>query len=181
MTDGPDPLLVRIAEALERLAPKPPPEPDFTAGRLHRYEAATGEFHPAPDYGLAVELLVGVDSQKARFVENLRRFAEGLPYNHALLWGVRGTGKSSLSKAAFMDLTRTHPQLRLVEIDRDHVSDLPALFDRLRGIRWRRLEVATIITLSGGPETPPSSADFSDLAAAAPSSKERSSHSTTNR
>ena len=137
MTDGPDPLLVRIAEALERLAPKPPPEPDFTAGRLHRYEAATGEFHPAPDYGLAVDLLVGVDSQKARFVENLRRFAEGLPYNHALLWGVRGTGKSSLSKAAFMDLTRTHPQLRLVEIDRDHVSDLPALFDRLRGRRHR--------------------------------------------
>ena len=137
MTDGPDPLLVRIAEALERLAPTPPPEPDFAAARLHRYEAATGVFHPAPDYGLAVDLLVGVESQKSRFVENLRRFAEGLPYNHALLWGVRGTGKSSLSKAAFMDLTRTHPQLRLVEIDRDHVSDLPALFDRLRGQRQR--------------------------------------------
>ena len=137
MTDGPDPLLVRIAEALERLAPTPPPEPDFAAARLYRYEAATGVFHPAPDYGLAVDLLVGVESQKSRFVENLRRFAEGLPYNHALLWGVRGTGKSSLSKAAFMDLTRTHPQLRLVEIDRDHVSDLPALFDRLRGRRQR--------------------------------------------
>ena len=137
MTDGPDPLLVHIAEALERLAPKPPPEPDFAAARLHRYEATTGEFHPAPDYPLAVDLLVGVDSQKSRFVENLRRFAEGLPYNHALLWGVRGTGKSSLSKAAFMGLTRTHPQLRLVEIDRDHVSDLPALFDRLRGRRQR--------------------------------------------
>ena len=50
-----------------------------------------------------------------------------------------------------------------------------------RGIRWRRLEVATNSTLSGGPETPPSSADFSALAAAAPSSNDRSSQSTTNR
>ncbi len=133
MTDASDPLLSRIADALDRLAPRPPAEPDFSAARLYRYDAGAGAFHPAPDYGLAVDLLVGVDNQKARFVQNLRRFAEGLPYNHALLWGVRGTGKSSLSKAAFMDLTAAHPQLRLVEIDRDHVSELPELFDRLRG------------------------------------------------
>jgi hypothetical protein len=126
-------MLSRIAEALERLAPSPPPEPDFTAARLYRYEAATGAFHPAPDYALALDLLVGVDSQKGRFVENLRRFSGGLPFNHALLWGVRGTGKSSLAKAAFMDLARAHPALRLVEIDRDHVPGLPELFDRLRG------------------------------------------------
>src|SRR6185312_15624077 len=133
MTDGRDLLLSRIAEALERLAPSPPSEPDFAGARLYRYDAANGAFHPAPDYGLQLDLLVGVESQKTRFVENLRRFAEGLPYNHALLWGVRGTGKSSLSKAAFMALTGSHPTLRLVEIDRDHVSELPELFDRLRG------------------------------------------------
>ena len=133
MTDATDPLLARIADALERLAPKPPAEPDFSAARLYRYEAVTGAFHAAPDYALAADLLVGVDNQKSRFVQNLRRFADGLPCNHALLWGVRGTGKSSLSKAAFMDLTATHPQLRLVEVDRDHVSELPDLFDRLRG------------------------------------------------
>ena len=133
MTDGPDPLLLRIAEALERLAPAAPSEPDFASARLYRYEASSGAFHPAPDYALALDLLVGVESQKTRFVENLRRFSGGLPYNHALLWGVRGTGKSSLAKAAFMDLAAGHPDLRLVEIDRDHVPELPALFDRLRG------------------------------------------------
>ena len=133
MTEGLDPLLIRIAEALERLAPPPPPEPDFAAARLYRYESIGRAFWPAPDYSLALDLLVGVENQKGRFVENLRRFAEELPYNHALLWGVRGTGKSSLAKAAFMDLTAAHPQLRLVEIDRDHVSQLPELFDRLRG------------------------------------------------
>jgi len=133
MTEGSEPLLSRIAQALERLAPAPPPEPDFATARLHRYEAASGVFHPAPDYALALDLLVGVESQKTRFVENLRRFAEGLPFNHALLWGVRGTGKSSLAKAAFMDLASGHAGLRLVEIDRDHVAELPQLFDRLRG------------------------------------------------
>src|SRR5476649_1194822 len=90
--------LQRIAEALERLAPGPPPAPDFSAARLYRYEPGRETFAPAPDYGLALDLLVGVDSQKARFVENLRRFAHGLPANHALLWGVRGAGKSSLAK-----------------------------------------------------------------------------------
>ena len=133
MTDAPHPLLLRIAEALERLAPAAPAEPEFTAARLYRYEAGAGVFHPAPDYPLSVDLLVGVASQKSRFVENLRRFSAGLPYNHALLWGVRGTGKSSLTKAAFMAMAPEHPNLRLVEIDRDHVAELPVLFDRLRG------------------------------------------------
>ncbi|HEY5412540.1 MAG TPA: DUF815 domain-containing protein, partial [Caulobacteraceae bacterium] len=87
MSEPPDPLFFRIAEALERLAPAPPAEPDFAAARLYRYEPKTGGFHAAPDYGLALDLLVGVESQKSRFVENLKRFSAGLPYNHALLWG----------------------------------------------------------------------------------------------
>src|SRR4051794_21114483 len=110
--------MARIAEALERLAPRPAAAPDFSDARLYRYEAAGEQFHPAPDYGLELDLLVGVDAQKARYVENLRRFAEGLPANHALLWGVRGTGKSSLAKAAFMAIARDHPGFRLVEVDR---------------------------------------------------------------
>lgn len=124
------PLLTRIAEALERLAPPPPAAADFTGARLFRHDPATGAFHPAPDYPLALDSLVGVERQKARFVENLDRFARGLPSNHALLWGVRGTGKSSLAKAAFMAIAGD--ALKLVEVDRDQVTALPALFDELR-------------------------------------------------
>ncbi|THD59422.1 ATP-binding protein [Phenylobacterium sp.] len=133
MTHELEPVLTRIAEALERLAPPRPLEPDFTAARLFRHDPASGAFHPAPDYPLPLAALVGVERQKDRFVENLRRFADGLPYNHALLWGVRGTGKSSLAKAAFMDVARASPELKLVEVDRDQVTALPALFDALRG------------------------------------------------
>ena len=132
MTHDLEPVLARIAEALERLAPPPPADPAFEAARLFRHEPATGAFHPAPDYPLALDLLVGVDRQKDRLVENLQRFAAGLPCNHALLWGVRGTGKSSLAKAAFMHVAAAAPALKLVEVDRDEVTALPALFDLLR-------------------------------------------------
>lgn len=124
-------LLIRIAEALERIAPPPPATPSFEGARLFRHDPRTGAFVAAPDFTLPLDLLVGVERQKERFVENLRRFSGGLPYNHALLWGVRGTGKSSLAKAAFMAADDT--ALKLVEVDRDEVTALPALFDLLRG------------------------------------------------
>jgi predicted AAA+ superfamily ATPase len=126
------PLLARIAEALERLAPPAPKAADFSAARLFRHDPDTGGFHPAPDYPLGLDSLVGVDRQKARFLENLERFARDVPFNHALLWGVRGTGKSSLAKAAFMAVSAREPALKLVEVDRDQVTALPVLFDLLR-------------------------------------------------
>jgi predicted AAA+ superfamily ATPase len=132
MDEGLKPLLERIATALERLAPATAASPDFRSSRLFRHDPATGAFHPAPDYPLPLESLVGVERQKDRFVENLRRFAQGLPFNHALLWGVRGTGKSSLAKAAFTAAAAEAADLRLVEVDRDQVTALPGLFDALR-------------------------------------------------
>ncbi|HEX3701550.1 MAG TPA: ATP-binding protein [Phenylobacterium sp.] len=126
------PLLQRIAEALERLRPPAAGAADFAAARLFRHDPARGAFHPAPDYPLGLESLVGVERQKARFLENLQRFARGHPANHALLWGVRGTGKSSLAKAAFMAVAADAADLKLVEVDRDEVTALPDLFDALR-------------------------------------------------
>ncbi len=126
-------VLTRIAEALERLAPPAREGADFGQARLFRHDPATGAFHPAPDYPLPLESLVGVDRQKASVLGNLERFAAGLPYNHVLLWGVRGTGKSSLAKAAFMAIAKDAAALKLVEVDRDEVAALPALFDELRG------------------------------------------------
>lgn len=125
-------LLTRIAEALERLAPPRPSSPDFTAAALFRHDPATDTFHPAADYPIVLDSLVGVEGQKSRFVENLDRFAAGRPFNHVLLWGVRGAGKSSLAKAAFTAAAADAGCLKLVEVDRDQVTALPKLFDRLR-------------------------------------------------
>lgn len=125
-------LLDRVAEALDRLAPPRAGTPAFDKARLFRHDPRAQAFHPAPDYPLTLDSLVGVERQKARFLENLLRFAKGLPANHALLWGVRGTGKSSLAKAAFMAAAAEAHDLKLVEVDRDEVTALPALFDLLR-------------------------------------------------
>ena len=144
------PLLARIAEALERIAPAPPKIPDFSAGRLFRHDPQTGAYAPAPDYQLPLELLVGVERQKARFAENLRRFSAGLPFNHALLWGVRGTGKSSLAKAAFMAEAARDDRLRLVEVDRDAVTALPGVFDQLRGRTERFVVLCDDLSFEGG-------------------------------
>ena len=129
--------LDRIAKALERLAPAPEAEPDFASARLFRHDAGRNAFIAAPDYPLGLDLLVGVDRQKARFVENLERFARGRPSNAVLLWGARGAGKSSLVKAGFMAVAEAHDDLRLIEVDRDEVTALPRLFERLRGYGLR--------------------------------------------
>ena len=150
MTHELEPVLARIVEALERLAPPRLPEPDFAAARLFRHDPATGGFHPAPDYPLPIEALVGIERQRARFVENLQRFAAGLPCNHALLWGVRGTGKSSLAKAAFMHVAAGAPDLKLVEVDRDQVTALPVLFDALRARPERFLVLCDDLSFEEG-------------------------------
>jgi predicted AAA+ superfamily ATPase len=150
MTHALEPVLARIADALERLAPPRAVEPDFAAARLFRHDPANGAFHPAPDYPLPLEALVGVDRQKERFVENLRRFAAGLPSNHALLWGVRGTGKSSLAKAAFTAVAADTPALKLVEVDRDQVTALPVLFDVLRAQPERFLVLCDDLSFEEG-------------------------------
>jgi predicted AAA+ superfamily ATPase len=144
------PLLERIAEALERLAPPAPSTPDFDRARLFRHDPETGGFHAAPDYPLALESLVGVERQKTRFLENLQRFAQALPANHALLWGVRGTGKSSLAKAAFMAVAAEAPAVKLVEVDRDQVTALPALFDLLRARPERFLVLCDDLSFEEG-------------------------------
>jgi predicted AAA+ superfamily ATPase len=129
--------LLRIAEALERIAPPKPPEMDFFAATFYRYDAATGGFHPAATRAVPLDLLIGVEGQKAQVTAALHRFVRGLPVNHILMWGARGTGKSSLTKAATAAEAATSPAIKLVELDRDHLPALPALFDRLRGLPER--------------------------------------------
>ncbi len=130
-------LLTRIAEALERLAPLPLAPLDLSAATLFSYDAAAHTVAPAADFGLPLDLLLGVERQKEKVVENLRRFAEGLPFNTVLLWGARGGGKSSMTKSAVVTLAAKYPDLKLVEIDRDAIDALPKLFAQLRGIPQR--------------------------------------------
>ena len=125
-------LLGRIAAALERLAPPAPAEPDFAGAMMFRCDATGTGFAAAPDFPLPLDLLLGVETQKATLVATLGRFASGLPANNVLLWGARGAGKSSLVKAAVTAVASEAPALRLVEVEREVVNILPKVFATLR-------------------------------------------------
>jgi uncharacterized protein len=100
-------LLVRIAEALERLAPPPPPPPDFDAADAFVWHADEGRLAPVKRVNrVEMGLLRGIDRVRDSLAQNTERFAKGLPANNALLWGARGMGKSSLVKAAHAEILR---------------------------------------------------------------------------
>ena len=84
--------------------------------------------HP---HALHLTDLLDVAEQKARLTQNTQQFVAGLPANNVLLTGARGTGKSSLIKALLTEFAAAG--LRMIEIDRDLLVDLPQLLDLLQG------------------------------------------------
>jgi predicted AAA+ superfamily ATPase len=132
-------LLQRIADALERLAPTPARRGDLSAADAFVWHAGAGAsggwLEPVPQVNrVPLELLKGISRQADTLLENTRRFADGLPANNALLWGARGTGKSSLVKAVHATIDHEVPgKLVLVEIHREDIPSLPELLSLLRG------------------------------------------------
>jgi predicted AAA+ superfamily ATPase len=127
-------IALRIAEALERLAPPPPPPIDLAVADAYVWHPATASLAPVPRVSrVDIALLKGVDRQKTILVENTLRFAAGLPANNAMLWGARGMGKSSLVKAAHATANAERPgALVLIEIHREDIRTLPDLLNLLR-------------------------------------------------
>ncbi|WP_326522755.1 DUF815 domain-containing protein [Sphingomonas sp.] len=121
MTDA----LNRIAAALERLAPPPPVAADPLAHPAYLWAgdalAAARAFAPLP-----LDMLTGMDAQKAALTGNLRRLAAGHPAHDVLLWGARGTGKSALVAAA-----ASAAGVALVEVAAATLDGLPRLFAAL--------------------------------------------------
>ena len=128
-----DAALTRIADALERLAPKRLPATDFTGAEAFVWHVAPPAFRPVAHINrVPLALLQGIDRTAAILLDNTRRFASGLPANNALLWGARGMGKSSLVKAAHAEAAHERPDLKLVEIHREDIASLPLCLEFLR-------------------------------------------------
>jgi predicted AAA+ superfamily ATPase len=133
------PLLQRIADSLERLAPQAARAVDLSAADAFVWQAETSWLEPVPSVSrVHINLLQGIDRNKDILLDNTRRFATGLPANNALLWGARGTGKSSLVKAvhAAINLDLKTP-LKLIEIHREDLVTLPRLLQLLRDTKHR--------------------------------------------
>ncbi len=133
--DGTDEVLQRIADALERLAPPPPPALDFSAAEAFVWHPEGQKLATVHRINrVEMSLLKGIDRVRDLLVENTERFARGLPANNALLWGARGMGKSSLVKAAHGAVGAEYPAagLKLIEIHREDIESLPELMALLR-------------------------------------------------
>ncbi len=128
-------LLTRIADALDRLAPPPPPAPDLLDADAFVWEPSPAHLVPVPRVSrVDIGLLQGIERQKRQVLDNTLRFARGLPANNAMLWGARGMGKSSLVKAAHAVANGDAPgALALIEIHREDIRTLPDLLNLLRG------------------------------------------------
>ena len=128
-----DQALIRIAEALERLAPPAAIAPDFDAAQAFVWHIAPDRLEPVPQVaGVALRLLVGVDRSRDTLLENTLQFARGLPANNALLWGARGMGKSSLVKAVHGEVLARGLALKLVELQREDLPSVARLLNLLR-------------------------------------------------
>ncbi len=128
---GLNPILERIANALERIAPPPPPAPDLTAADAYTWHTNPDGLDPIKRVSrVDMPLLQGIDHVRDLLLENTKRFADGLPANNALLWGARGMGKSSLVKAAHASVNDPRSgddRLLLIEIHREDIQSLPRL------------------------------------------------------
>ena len=126
-------LLARIAEALERITPPLPPAADPLVAPAYVWRngalTVTRAFEPLP-----LDLLAGIDAQKAQLAENLRRLARRMPAHDVLLWGARGTGKSALVKAAVGQVQVEGGALALIEVAGEGLDDLAALFATIAGV-----------------------------------------------
>jgi predicted AAA+ superfamily ATPase len=125
--------LARIADALERLAPPPPAAADPLAHPAYVWRdsvlVAARAFAPLP-----LELLHGVEAQKAALLANLERLAAGHAAQDVLLWGARGTGKSALVKSAVGAVQGAGGALAMIEMAADRLDSLPALFDTIADV-----------------------------------------------
>ena len=115
---------------LDRILPAAQGAPDWKAGTAFRWRKnARGGFlepvrHP---HAIAFEDLKDIDEQKRRLRDNTAQFVAGRPANNVLLTGARGTGKSSLVKAALNEFAPRG--LRLIEVDKRDLVDLPDIVD----------------------------------------------------
>ena len=146
--------LTRIADALERknpidMAPDALPQADAYVWQSDiRQLVAVAKVNR-----LDIGLLKGINEQRDDLLSNTMGFVQGFPANNALLWGARGTGKSSLVKAVHGTVIARGHDLGLVEIHREDIADLPFLMAFLAQIERHFIIFSDDLAFEGGEST----------------------------
>lgn len=146
--------LKKILERLEQILPPPPPPTDWKASiafRWRRSGRGQGWLQPVRHvHRMKLSDLQGIGPQIAKVEQNTRQFMDGRPANNVLLTGARGTGKSSIVKGL---LHKYSPKgLRLIEVEKSDLADLPAIVDIVAGRPERFLLFCDDLTFHGSEE-----------------------------
>jgi len=122
----------KLINRLDPLIPNLPTAIDWQQTIVASWQKQTygGYLQPiAANLQLNKNDLVGVSNQYHKLQQNTKQLLQGLPCNHALLWGARGTGKSSLIRALLAEFAPHN--LRLIEVERDNLADLPQIVAKI--------------------------------------------------
>jgi predicted AAA+ superfamily ATPase len=143
--------LKRVLAALEPLLPAPAAPIDWAECHAAnwRRRPLSGALEPVPSVeAMHLDDLLGIEPQKAVLEENTRQFLAGLPANNALLWGTRGTGKSSVVRALLHAYAAQG--LRIIQVDKDDLSSLPAIVDAVKAQPYRFVVFADDLSFETG-------------------------------
>jgi hypothetical protein len=144
----------KLLERLDQLLPPPPAAPDWKASVAFRWRKdarGRGWLQPVRHvHRIRLADLRGIDAQIRKVEQNTRQFLEGRPANNVLLTGARGTGKSSIVKGLLNKYAARG--LRLIEIEKSDLTDLPALTDQVAGRPERFLLFCDDLTFHGAEE-----------------------------
>ncbi len=129
-----------LIQRIEQLLPAPLPKHDFAGTIAFRWRRRDGRGFLQPvahPHSIRLQDLQDIDKQRDLVHQNTLQFVRALPANNVLLTGARGTGKSSLVKALLNRYAREG--LRLIELDKTHLLDLPDIIERLADEAYRFL------------------------------------------
>ena len=125
--------LKRIADALDRLIPPPINLQNLNSSNLFIWKTNPDQLIGLENSSLlTLEMLIGINHNKKVLYNNTLQFAKGFSANNVLLWGARGTGKSSLVKLIHNKISSDYNSLKLIQVKKEDISSLDRLLSILK-------------------------------------------------
>ena len=125
--------LKRIADALDRLIPSPINLKNLNSSNLFVWKTNPDQLIDLENSSLlTLEMLIGINHNKKVLYNNTLQFAKGFSANNVLLWGARGTGKSSLVKLIHNKISSDYNSLKLIQVKKEDISSLDRLLSILK-------------------------------------------------
>ena len=125
--------LKRIADALDRLIPPPINLQNLNSSNLFIWKTNPDQLIDLENSSLlTLEMLIGINHNKKVLYNNTLQFAKGFSANNVLLWGARGSGKSSLVKLIHNKISSDYNSLKLIQVKKEDISTLDRLLSLLK-------------------------------------------------